>query len=640
MRDSSTDSHEYLFAPRRVGAVDRKLGSFRLLHELGSGGMAALYLATDIDGRLLAIKRLHRHLAQDASFVAMFHDEAHIASLLDHPNIAKVLRLERVGEELLIVMEYVHGESLAALLGEFAHQRQRLPFEAALHLLGQACLGVHAAHEQRSADGAPLGIVHRDLSPHNLLVTYEGELKIVDFGVAKATGKLHHSETGMIKGKLTYLSPEQAAGGSVDRRSDIYTLGLLVYEALSGRRAIDGDTPAEILRHAQAADYPSIEDLRPDLPEGVIALIHRALAPDPDTRYDTAAALYRDIYHLLTAGPPSMTTQTLGEIMRRVFGRRYALREELRALAFQAPEVLEEEELTLAASDAEAATHRCEHCGHKALTAQALDEHVRTCPQRRWWEHNFGGSQTNRSAGDAEILRHPLREDPGTPSETRNGAGRSLWSRLRERIGAKRIDPIVARLNAIEARLAGIHDRRTAELARRGTATLWQLVHEVTKEDNESPGREGLLGRLKPRLTRCGDALLAMALELESTQAYRATMARLDLPGEVTRLEYRQSQEVDAALNKAITQTLHRKRALADELREVSKQQEILELRLEAMVDALGVTLGKVARITASSAFGDARADTQITVFLDSLVLHLDRLGDSLQEIDDTLKAP
>lgn len=622
--ENPTESNEYLFSPHRVGPDQRELGDYRLLHELGSGGMATLYLATDVEGRLVAVKRLHAHLARDAAFVAMFRDEAAIASRLSHPHIAQVLRLEEHEGELFIAMEYVHGESLAAFAAELVKRGARLPLPATLHLLGQACLGLHAAHEQRDEHGAALEIVHRDLSPHNLLLTYDGELKIVDFGVAAAAGKLHHTETGMIKGKLAYLSPEQARGEKVDRRSDVYALGLVLYELLSGQRCLRGDNPVALLAAAQGAHYRPMEELGGDFPAALEVIVARALAPRREARYRDAAELYAALYEQLSRSG-GMTSAALGELLRRTFPRRYALREELRSLAFRAPEVLQEEELELELAVVNPG-HRCEHCGHVAQSAAGLAEHSQGCSQRKWWEHNFGNYD---AAGDARATREAI----AATNQPRAG----LWQRLKSRLGSPRQDPLTARLQSAEARLAGLRDRRTADLTRQGMVVLWQLVGEIAR-DGERPS--GLLARIKPRITRCADALLTLALEADATAGYRAALARFDTNAELEALEERHRQASSAELREALGRTLTRKRALASEQRAIADKQQLLSLRLEAMVDVLGVTLAKVARITAHTAVADGQADTQITVFIDSLVLELGRLGDSLRELDEELKRP
>jgi len=616
-----------------VPAGERALGRFRLLHELGSGGMATLYLATDELGCLVAIKRLHAHLAADPRFVEMFVDEATIAAHVVHPNVCKVMGLERSAGHLFIAMEYVHGESLAALL----LQVPDLPLDAALHLVSQACLGLHAAHEQLGEDGRPLAIVHRDVSPQNLLLSYEGELKVVDFGIASAAAKLHHTETGTIKGKLAYMAPEQTHG-RVDRRADLFSLGVVLYEAVTGARCFAADSPAEILRRVSDADYVPPRQHRPDLPGPVEQVITRALAREPAKRYQTAEEMYRDLYACLVRSRAGMSARALGELMRRAFARRYAMREELVALAFAAPDVLEEEELTaeLVPSALEAAL-RCEYCGAGQPSDAALAAHVASCGQRAWWERNFGGNRRLAGAGNADDLRRQSLIAVGSGELRRQGlAGASvpppegLWQRLRKRLRPEKRDPLLVRLDGISSRLQSVRDHAASRVAERGMATLWAMVEEVGT-------RTELLGRLKPRLLRCGNALLGVALEIDANSAFLAGVGDRELADQVTALERRLGAVSSPGVARELERAVRHKRALQAERGRLSARSDLLLVRLESMVDAIDLTRSRVLQIVSSPASAEVQADTQITVFLDSLLIEVEQLAQAAQEAESVM---
>jgi len=611
------------FRPRPVPEGERVFGAYRLLHELGSGGMATLYLATDELGRLVALKRLHRHLVDDPRFLDMFRDEAAISSRINHPGVCKVHAADAIRDRPFIVMEYVHGESLACILAELGRTDERLPDEAVAHLFGQACLGLHAAHEQADAEGRPLQIVHRDISPQNLLVSYDGELKIIDFGIAWAVHRLHRTETGTLKGKLAYMSPEQTRGSDVDRRSDIFSLGIVLYEALCGRRCFADSNPAVTIQRVQQLDYLGPRTARPDLPVALEQVISRAMAARPEDRYPDAAAMYRDIHGYLADVQSQLNAGAVGELMRRIFAPRYAMREELRALAFGAPDVLEEEELTLEQRIAPAA--RCDYCGAELASQEALAQHREQCGQRRWWERNFG------QAGRAPAPATPTRPVPPPP---RPG---SWLSRLKDRLTGARRDPLTVRLRSIEARLGSVRDHQTSELAWRGMSALWRLVEDLPA--GKARRSTDLLARLKPRILRCANALLATALEIEAGAAYLAATGTRDLRSEVDILQRRLEGQLPPDVRHELERNLAGKRALVDERERVAARVEAQTLRLESMVDAFELTLGKVLQITSSPLEGRTEADTQITVFLDSLVLEIDRLARALREVEGTLDA-
>ncbi|MBW2523690.1 MAG: serine/threonine protein kinase, partial [Deltaproteobacteria bacterium] len=226
------------------------VGRYAIFDEIASGGMASVHIGRLIGpagfSRTVAIKRMHPHIAKEPEFVAMFVDEARMAARISHPNVVPTLDVVQSGKELLLVMEYVQGASLAHLLRH--GRRLGLVNEPRLivPILVGVLRGLHAAHEAKSAMGEPMHLVHRDVSPHNIMVGVDGVPRVFDFGVAKARGRLRTTQDGKVKGKLAYMAPEQLAGEAVDRRSDIYAAGVVLWEGLAGRRLFEGDTDAQI----------------------------------------------------------------------------------------------------------------------------------------------------------------------------------------------------------------------------------------------------------------------------------------------------------------------------------------------------------------------------------------------------------
>ncbi|HEY8080312.1 MAG TPA: serine/threonine-protein kinase [Labilithrix sp.] len=273
-----------------------KLGRYVLYSELASGGMARVHLgrmfAPGGFSKTVAIKRLHPHLARDPAFVTMFLDEARLAARISHPNVVSTDDVVAENGELFLVMEYVQGETLARLL-RAAHERgEHVPWRVVCAIAASVLSGLHAAHEARSQSGVALDIVHRDVSPQNVMVGEDGIARVLDFGVAKATQRLYGStESGAVKGKFAYMSPEQVSGLPVDRRCDVFAAGIVTWEALTGERLFDGDTGAAIVAAILAGKIRAPRELRADAPPELDAIVSKALATDPAARYATAEAM-------------------------------------------------------------------------------------------------------------------------------------------------------------------------------------------------------------------------------------------------------------------------------------------------------------------------------------------------------------
>ncbi len=269
-----------------------RFGRYEVITEIASGGMATVFLGRALGAagfqRLVAIKCLHPHVAKDDDFVGMFMDEARLAARIRHPNVVPTLDLENGDDGLFLVMEYVDGEGLLGLLRGVFKDRKRVPVPIALRIVLDVCAGLHAAHELTGQSGEPLRLVHRDVSPHNILVGVDGIARITDFGIARAEERLSVTRDGQIKGKIAYMAPEQTSGTPVDRRADLWSLGVVLWECLAGRRLFFGQNDGEVLRNLLVHPIPRLKELVPEIPEALDIAVMRCLARDPDERYATA----------------------------------------------------------------------------------------------------------------------------------------------------------------------------------------------------------------------------------------------------------------------------------------------------------------------------------------------------------------
>jgi hypothetical protein len=293
--------------------------------------MATVHLARATDKRLgpplVAIKRPHRHLSSDKTFVTMLVDEARLASAIDHPYVVKVRELGFAGGMPFIVMDYVEGASLAELRRELSALGRAIDVRVAVRIVLDALAGLHAAHELRDDNDKPLHIVHRDVSPHNVLLGCDGRSYITDFGIAKAEDRIQTTRTHEVKGKLAYLAPER-----VDRRrmctvqSDVFSMAVVLWECFAGRRLFRGDEAVDILQQVMSSPIPTLEQIGAPVPRALDDVIARALSRDLDTRYLTARALGQAIER--AAGPEHVGThEDVARLMEAVFGARMAARQ-------------------------------------------------------------------------------------------------------------------------------------------------------------------------------------------------------------------------------------------------------------------------------------------------------------------------
>jgi len=280
----------------------RVIGRYLLCDAIASGGMATVHLGRLLGpvgfSRTVAIKRLHPHFARDPEFVAMFLDEARLAARIRHPNVVSTLDVVVLQGELFVVMDYVHGEALSKLV----RASGAVPSAIAASIIAGVLYGLHAAHEAKTDEGTPLHIVHRDISPQNVLVGVDGSARVVDFGVAKAVGRLQTTREGALKGKIAYMSPEQISSDSVDRRADIYAASVVLWEMLTGKRLYQADNEVRVIQKVLSGDIEP-PSKHAAVPRELDALVMKGLARDPGDRFATASEMAEQVQRIAYATP-------------------------------------------------------------------------------------------------------------------------------------------------------------------------------------------------------------------------------------------------------------------------------------------------------------------------------------------------
>lgn len=304
-----------------------RIGRYELVFKLASGGMADVYLARDESARsedqVVALKRVHRHLVGRHDYREMFLDEARIAFQIIHPNVCSVLDFGESQGEYYLAMEYLVGEPLARLVNRVA--RQAAPSETApvacllARAIADVCEGLHAAHNLRSPSGALLEVVHRDVTPRNLFLTYDGRAQVLDFGIATARLKLHSEECGMLRGNLAYMAPEQLTNARTDRRVDIWSLGVTFWEMLAMRRLFKRETPTATAESVVYEEITPPSAVRPDIPDGLDAVVMKALRRDPSERWQSAHDMGIAIREVMNTQPVVIGPADLADWMASVF---------------------------------------------------------------------------------------------------------------------------------------------------------------------------------------------------------------------------------------------------------------------------------------------------------------------------------
>ncbi|KFE61904.1 protein kinase domain-containing protein [Hyalangium minutum] len=313
-------------------------GQYVLVRKLAEGGMAEIFLAKLLgaDGfeRNVVIKRMLSNLSSIPDFVEMFRDEARLAARLSHPNIIQIHELGFIDGCYYICMEFLAGEDFSTTLRHAGKKRQYTPMPITLRVLVDAARGLHYAHDFTNEEGQPLHIVHRDISPSNLYVTYQGQVKVLDFGIAKAASRVVQTRTGVVKGKYIYMAPEQAQGKEVDRRADVFSLGVSLYESLTNVRPFARENDLAILNALLQGDFMPPAQLRKDIPPELEAVVLKAMAIKAEDRYATAADFADAIEHSVKGKVPLATHKELAEYLRMQFGEeRFAAKTRIPTLA-------------------------------------------------------------------------------------------------------------------------------------------------------------------------------------------------------------------------------------------------------------------------------------------------------------------
>jgi eukaryotic-like serine/threonine-protein kinase len=312
------------------------VGRYALYGRLAAGGMATVHLGRvlEVDGttRTVAVKRLHPQFCKDPEFVAMFIDEARLAARIKHPNVVETVDILTMGQELLLVMEYIRGECFSKLL-RAARRKNLEPSIGVVGTIASGLLhGLHAAHEARDENGEFLNVVHRDISPQNVMIDVDGMVKVLDFGVAKASARIQITRDGQMKGKLSYMSPEQLQGLPVDRRADVFACGVVLWEALTRRRLFVGEDASEVLRKILRDEVPPPSHWMAGLSPEIDAVVLRALSKDPEQRYQTAEELALDVEKVIDLAPPGEVGAWLDSVAGEILGKRERLLQEIERL--------------------------------------------------------------------------------------------------------------------------------------------------------------------------------------------------------------------------------------------------------------------------------------------------------------------
>jgi TonB family protein len=300
-----------------------RFGQYVLLEKIATGGMAEVWKARmrGVEGfqKLVAIKKILPHLSDNQEFVEMFVDEAKLAAQLSHNNIIHIYDLGKIVNSYYIAMELIDGQDLKSILRRSEERGQPIPVELALFIGSKIASALDYAHRKRGFDDKELGLVHRDVSPQNVLISYEGDIKLCDFGIAKAASKASHTQAGALKGKLQYMSPEQAWGKKIDRRSDVFALATVMFEMLTGRKLFTGESELSILEQVREARVVRVSDYNDEASEEIDQIITKALQKEPDARYQSAGEMARDIDQILYSFRPTPASADLAIFMHRIY---------------------------------------------------------------------------------------------------------------------------------------------------------------------------------------------------------------------------------------------------------------------------------------------------------------------------------
>lgn len=300
-----------------------RFGKYTLINRIAVGGMAEIFLARQagLEGfeKTIVIKRIRPHLSKQPSFVKMFLNEAKLAAQLNHPNVVQIYDLGKIGETYFIAMEYIFGRDMRRIIPKAASMNIPFPMVYALKIASSVCEGLFYAHQRADIYGNPLNIVHRDITPENIFVSFDGTVKILDFGIAKASTQIEQTRAGEIKGKLSYMSPEQCMGKKLDHRSDIFSLGTVLYEWITGFKLFTGESEVAILKSISEGKIYAPSYFKADIPEVVEKILMRALEKDRDKRYQSAWEMQFDIDQFLSSYEFTPSNIHLSNFIKQLF---------------------------------------------------------------------------------------------------------------------------------------------------------------------------------------------------------------------------------------------------------------------------------------------------------------------------------
>jgi eukaryotic-like serine/threonine-protein kinase len=302
----------------------RRVGKYRIVSELGRGGMANVYLALARSAggvsKLVVLKALRQEIAEEAGSLRMFLDEARLAAQLNHPNVVQTYEVGTEGDRHVIVMEHLEGQPLSRILRLAQGVDRQLSESMFLYILIGMLEGLHYAHELKSYEGEPLRLVHRDVSPQNIFVTYDGQVKVLDFGIAKAATSSSQTTTGVIKGKIAYMAPEQMSGGIIDARADVFSVGCIMWAGVTGQKLWKDLTDIQIVKKVLGGEIPNPRTVNPDCSDELARITMKALAIDPDQRYPTARALQLELEKYVEQSGLHIKRREVGEFISKLFG--------------------------------------------------------------------------------------------------------------------------------------------------------------------------------------------------------------------------------------------------------------------------------------------------------------------------------
>jgi tRNA A-37 threonylcarbamoyl transferase component Bud32 len=413
-------------APADIG-VGTRLGKYEIIKRLATGGMAEIFLArvSGLPGfqKMVVIKRILPQLASNNDFVEMFLDEARIAATLQHPNVVQMYDVGVVDGNYFIAMEYLHGEDVRSMMKVLNKAEKKLPLEHALNIVIGVASALHYAHEKVGFDGMKLDIVHRDVTPQNIIVTYDGAVKLLDFGIAKASNRFGETRFGTLKGKVPYMSPEQCRGEALDRRSDIFSLGIMLYELTLGRRLFRGKSDFELLKQIVEGTVERPSELDPTYAPALEAIVMRTLEKEKDKRYQTARELQAELEALVRADRVIVSPIALQQYMEELFGQKIEAWREAQAQGKTLGEHLEEQQPVEIHDDdleevGETEAREAERAAAERAAFRARIEATpaggmrRAPPQRRPLALLLAGALVVAAAGVTLVVRHAHKPPP------------------------------------------------------------------------------------------------------------------------------------------------------------------------------------------------------------------------------------